>query len=67
MAQATGQALPVKNKVGLMDLDEASVVVARADPVVPDLVKALSDRRERRWDKALDPNYRPPVRRPSGG
>lgn len=67
LADATGQPAPEKNKVGLMDLDDASFVVARSAPVVPDLVKALSDRRERAWDKVMDPDYRPPVRRPSQG
>lgn len=62
LAQATGQELPEKNKVGLMDMDEAALVVARAAPMVPDLVKALSDRRERAWDRVMDPDYRPTVR-----
>lgn len=62
LAQATEQDLPEKNTWGLLDASAVARIVQKADFQAPDLVKAIADRRERRWDAVLEADYRPPSR-----
>lgn len=63
LAIETGQAPPPRGKLGLMAVGPVQEVIAAADPIRPDMVSAIAQRRVRAWEKTLDPNYRPPVRR----
>jgi hypothetical protein len=62
LAELSEQEAPHKGAIGLMPVSEVLRIVKAADPVFPDMVKSIAERRERRWEAALAQDYRPPKR-----
>lgn len=62
LAIATDQEAAPKGTLGLINASDVFRIVRTADPIAPDMVKSIANRRARRWDAVLDQNYRPPAR-----
>lgn len=56
--QFAGHEVPAIPRRLFMPLENLSEAVRKTEQAAPDFISALAERRRRRWEDALDPNYR---------